>query len=67
MAKNGIDVEVKCRMSVDRGTAEGCLKLVEMFLNENRQFGIGTVENDDGTRSLYLVDYEGMPHEAVME
>jgi len=54
-----IAVTINCKMSVDRQTAEGCLKLVEMFLNDNANFSIMSVDNDDGTESLYLVDAEG--------
>ena len=47
-------------MSVSRDTAEGALKLVEMFINANSNFGIHDAENDDGTVSFYLVDYSGV-------
>lgn len=58
MAKSSVDIEVNCNLSVSRETAECCLKLVEMFLNSNKLFGV-TVERNDGTVSLSLVDYEG--------
>ena len=60
MAKiDSIDVEVNCSLSVSRETAECCLKLVEIFLNSNEYFRIAFAQNDDGTQSLSLVDYEG--------
>ena len=34
MKANEITVEVKTKMTVDRRTAEGCLHLVEMFVND---------------------------------
>lgn len=33
MAKD-VTIEVKARMTVDRSTAEGCLKLVELYVNQ---------------------------------
>lgn len=32
-----ITVEVKAKLSVDRRTAEACLKMVEMYANENME------------------------------
>ena len=57
MAKQVLTVEVECRLTVSRDTAETCLKMVEMFINANKGFGIHDAENDDGTLSLYLVYY----------
>lgn len=58
MKPTGITVDVNCRLCVSKDTAETCLKLVEMFINSNSGFGIHDVENDDGTVSFYLVDYD---------
>lgn len=37
MAKvlENVVVEVKAKMTVDRGTAEACLKMVELYVNSN--------------------------------
>ena len=37
MAKvlNDVLVEVKAKMTVDRATAEACLKMVELYVNSN--------------------------------
>lgn len=37
MAKvlNDVVVEVKAKMTVDRATAEACLKMVELYVNSN--------------------------------
>ena len=37
MAKvlNEVVVEVKAKMTVDRATAEACLKMVELYVNSN--------------------------------
>ena len=34
MKANELTVEVKAKMTVDKRTAEGCLHLVEMFVND---------------------------------
>ena len=34
MKVNELTVEVKAKMTVDKRTAEGCLHLVEMFVND---------------------------------
>lgn len=65
MAKNSVDIEVNCNLSVSRETAECCLKLVEMFVNNNARFGIMATDKGDGTQSLILVDYEGWEHEQI--
>lgn len=37
MAKiSEITVEVKAKLTVDRKTAEGCLKMVEMYVNQSK-------------------------------
>ena len=57
---NRCEIEVECKLSVSRDTAEGALKLVEMFINANSNFVIHDAENDDGTVSFFLVDYSGV-------
>lgn len=54
---NRCEIEVECKLSVSRDTAECALKLVEIFLNANSNFGIRDKDNDDGTLSLKLIDY----------
>ena len=57
MAKQVLTVEVECRLTVSKDTTETCLKMVEMFINANKGFGIHDMENDDGTVTFYLVNY----------
>lgn len=38
MKVQDITVEVKAKMTVDRKTAEACLKLVEMYVNETHNY-----------------------------
>jgi hypothetical protein len=38
MKVQDITVEVKAKMTVDRKTAEACLKLVEMYVNESDNY-----------------------------
>lgn len=38
MKVQDITVEVKAKMTVDRKTAEACLKLVEMYVNETNNY-----------------------------
>ena len=33
--KTGVDVTVNLSMNIDKSTAEGCLKIVEMFVNSS--------------------------------
>lgn len=52
MAKvEDITVEVKANMNVDKTTAETCLKLVELYINQN---GVDLIGNTkiDGTIGL---------------
>ena len=37
MKAEELTVEVKAKMTVDKRTAEGCLHLVEMFVNEKKK------------------------------
>lgn len=50
-----LTVEIAAKLSVDRKTAEACLKMVEIYINANSDRGLGvTVEN--GTMELNIVD-----------
>ncbi|MDO4472405.1 MAG: hypothetical protein Q4C17_04495 [Bacillota bacterium] len=52
MAKvEDITVEVKANMTVDKTTAEACLKLVELYINQNDVDLIGNTKID-GTIEL---------------
>ncbi len=57
MARQGITVDIDCRLTVSRETAETCLKLLETFINTHKGFGIRDTENEDGTVSFVLMDY----------
>ena len=57
MADKELTIAVDCKLSVSEETAGACLKLVEMFLNSHKGFAIQDAKNDDGTVSLFLVDY----------
>lgn len=55
---NRCEIDVECNLSVSMDTAECALKLVEIFLNANSNFGIRDKDNEDGTLSLRLIDYD---------
>lgn len=56
MAATTIDIKVNCKIDVDRRTAETCLKLVEAYLNSNRNIHIYIGTRKDGTRELSFAD-----------
>ncbi len=56
MAKvQDLTVEVKAKMTVDRKTAEACLKLVEMFVNESGVW-IECNREANGEKSFQFID-----------
>ena len=43
-----LNIEIKTQMVIDRSTAEGCLKIVEMYLNStNSKIDLDYDENGD--------------------
>ena len=53
--KNEITIDVNCKMNVDQDTAATCLKLVEIFMNNNAEYFIAEKQGDeDGTIKLVL-------------
>lgn len=48
-----ITVEVKAKLSVDRRTAEACLKMVEMYANDNAEM-IETKREKNGELSFHF-------------
>lgn len=51
-----IDIKVDCKIDVDRRTAETCLKLVEAYLNSNRNIHIYIGTRKDGTKDMSFID-----------
>lgn len=49
-----ITIEIKPRVS--RDTAELCVKVLEIFLNENNKFFVDVKKHDDGTNSYSLIE-----------
>jgi peptide deformylase len=58
MKAEEITIEVKAKLDVSRSTAEGCLKLVEIYMNEHRDQNIHVTRNDDGTMSYEIREKE---------
>ncbi len=56
MAQTSIDVEVKAKLTVDDSTAVACLKLLEVYLNDNRYVGIVWTTKPDGSKELQFKD-----------
>ena len=63
MTGGRVEIEMVAKLTVSRETAESCLNLVAAFLNDNGKFKLHSMKNDDGTISLYLVDYSGVDEE----
>ena len=51
MAKTDLTIDVHAKLSVDRKTADTCLRLVELFCNEN---GLNLIGHHSNTGELTL-------------
>ena len=49
----GVDVSVNLNMNIDKSTAEGCLKIVEMYVNANKARVIADREPNGEVRYHY--------------
>lgn len=49
----GVDVTVNLNMNIDKSTAEGCLKIVEMYVNTNKARVIADREPNGEVRFHY--------------
>lgn len=57
MAKiSDITIDVKANLNVDRGTAETCLRLVEIFCND-RRIGVRGHIGEDGYTTFVFEDH----------
>ena len=56
MTATTIDIKVDCKIDVDRRTAETCLKLVEAYLNSNRNIHIYIGTRKDGTKDMSFIE-----------
>ena len=56
MKMQEITVDVGVKMNVDESTANACLKIVEMYLNQNENKRLAKWMYDDGNICLELVD-----------
>ena len=53
MKANELEIRINAKLSVDKSTAEGALKLAELYCNDNG-VNIATKQNEDGTAKLYF-------------
>lgn len=54
MKADEITIDVKANLSVDRNTAEACLRLVQIYVNAHPEIHIMALKNDAGeTEFLY--------------
>lgn len=51
--KTGVDVTVNLSMNIDKSTAEGCLKIVEMFVNSSNARVVADREPNGEVRYHY--------------
>lgn len=55
MKANELTIEVNAKITVDRSTAEGCLKMVEMYMNNTGAI-LKETKNGDGTITLNFTE-----------
>lgn len=48
-----VDISVNLSMNIDKSTAEGCLKIVEMYVNANKARVIADIEPNGEVRFHY--------------
>ena len=49
MAISEVTVPVDVKMVIDKSTAEACLKIVELFMNQHRELTVEGCCREDGT------------------
>lgn len=57
--KNELTVTVDCKLNVDDSTVGGCLKLVEIYMNQHPGVSLNQDTRSDGTTVLWLGAPEG--------
>lgn len=60
MPMTSIDVKVGSRTEISESTANGCLKIVEMFLNHHPEMTVVPCHYPDGDLCLELVEEEDL-------
>lgn len=55
MKVNELTVEIQAKLTVDKATAEGCLKMVEIYLNNNSNMNIQLDYLETGERQLKFI------------
>ena len=58
MKAEELTVEVKAKLEVSRSTAEACLKMIEIYVNEHPNIRIIAEKKEDGTDSFHLEELE---------
>lgn len=53
-----LSVDIQCNLTVSEETAVACLKLVELYVNANRDVRILSITHEDGTKSFYFAENE---------
>lgn len=56
MKAQELTIDVKAKVEVSRSTAEACLKLVELYYNDNSNIAIIADRNPDGTESFRFTE-----------
>ena len=54
MKMDEVTVEVKAKLDVDKNTAEACLKMVEVYVNNNKDIVLNCARKNDGTEHFYF-------------
>lgn len=60
MATTSVEVKVGIRTEISESTANGCLKIVEMFLNQHPEMTVIPCQYADGDLCLELVEEEDL-------
>ena len=60
MAMTSVDVKVGIRTEISESTANGCLKIVEMYLNHHPEMTVIPCHYPDGELCLELVEEEDL-------
>ena len=60
MAMTSVEVKVGIRTEISESTANGCLKIVEMFLNQHPEMTVIPCQYADGDLCLELVEVEDL-------